>query len=258
MENPNWKGIEDTWKNAIRSLVRRSEILKRIHGLYISSRIGDTGVIRSFEVRSREAEADVSASYSVTASKIAQLRAVFPELDPRFIDFVVEQEGEYVHPDEIAGAMGEYGLFAHREAILRIFEERWFKCWSPSMFRPEYPDTNSFPWRLLFALLRQGKRLSESIGADFAILSNNEAGFYNWERYWFRIEEGEIWRTNYLAPSVILRGFARRNGVGFVENRRAYQRARNDPHPTIEGNLSMAYDLRDYVLTHFAEQITSH
>jgi hypothetical protein len=123
------------------------------------------------------------------------------------------------------------------------------------MFRPAYPDTSSFPWRLLFTLLEEVHRLSVSAGADFAIRSDNEAGFYNWERYWFRIAAEKIWRTNYLAPSSILKNFAERNGIGFVENARTYQRARNDPHPNIQGNHAMALDFRDHVLAYYREEI---
>ncbi len=93
------------------------------------------------------------------------------------------------------------------------------------------------------------------MGAKLAIFSDNEIGHYRWERYWYRIKADEKSKNNYLAPTRLIRQFCKKNDIGFIKNIFIHTRARNDPHPNIEGNVAMASNIYRYLMERHAEEM---
>ena len=88
-----------------------------------------------------------------------------------------------------------------------------------------------------------------------AILSDQEEGLYDWERYWFRIGPGVEAKRRFLQPTEALRAFASEHGIGFIGNVQAHVRARNDSHPNREGTRAMADNAYAYVAAHYRDRV---
>lgn len=59
---------------------------------------------------------------------------------------------------------------------------------------------------------------------------------------WYRVSREPQARSNDLADPDLLRTFAASNGIGYILNTLPYRRARNDLHPNVDGNRTMACD----------------
>ena len=241
--NPSWTIKDRRRIYQLKKLLRQSEILKRIHGLYIASRLGDLSFLRRLSPEADEMDFEDETSYSIHAPKIRQLLEVCDSVNPGFISFLESRLDEYIDGKALIRELERHGETGRADTVLRIFEARWFKDWSREMYYPATPDPGSYAWRLFFGLVTAIKEQADTVGADLVILSDVEEGGYQWEREWFRISPTPETKDRYLAPSRIVRAFAESSDIGFVDHREVHTRARNDMHPNIQGNKAMAENI---------------
>ena len=234
------------WKGAALSLVKHSELLKRIYWVYFCAAIdGPVG----------------AEGFVVNDDRLVHVRvALGLDEDAPLLESLRAHGAGPVAADRLAAILDRAGAGpAQRETVRRILEDRWFQdYWSPEDYRPEPPDPDSERWRLYRALLRRIGRLAREHGARVAVLSANEQGQYAWERYWRRVAATDRARANFLAPGRLVERIARDLGCGVVEPVRAYERARNDPHPNLAGNRAMADSLHAYLAEHHAADLAAH
>lgn len=175
--------------------------------------------------------------------------------DPLLRDLQAQGDGP-LDPAEVGRQIQAAGHAALTQEITRLLEDWWFHdLWRPEMFRPAAIDNDSEPWRIFFALLARAQDTATRGGADLAVISDNEEGHYEWERYWHRIAPDSRSHVNYLSPTAALRRFCGSRGIGFVDLVVPHTRARNDPHPNAIGNAAMAENLRLFVLSRYRARL---
>ena len=253
--NPHWTNQGRSGTTRINKSLRQSEILKRIHGLYIAFKLGDLSFLKRLSPEADEIRFTDETGYSIHAPKIRQLRTICDSVNPGFVSFLESRMDEYLDRETLIHEMERYGEMSRVDTVLRIFEARWFKDWSEEMYYPSEPDPDSYPWRLFFRLVSAIKEQADDIGADLVILSDVEEGGCRWERQWFRIAPDPEARERYLAPARIVRTFAESSGIGFIDNREVHTRARNDMHPNIQGNRAMAENLLAYLKENYWDRM---
>ncbi|MGO9737417.1 MAG: hypothetical protein ACLPVO_08295, partial [Desulfomonilaceae bacterium] len=65
----------------------------------------------------------------------------------------------------------------------------------------------------------------------------------------------EVSRKNYFELINLIKRYMSKINVDVVDNTVPYQRARNDFHPNIEGNKSMAEDIFRFLMTHYKDKL---
>lgn len=156
-------------------------------------------------------------------------------------------------------AIEEAGLGAHREAIVRVAENRHFhEHWFPAYYHQQHNDYGGAEWRLWFALAGAARDAAEGAGAALAVLSDNDVGHYDWDLSWYRIAPGAEARGRFLGVTERIAAFARDRGIGMVETVAPMTRARNDAHPNIAGNAAIAENLYRYLMTHHGDALAAH
>ena len=117
---------------------------------------------------------------------------------------------------------------------------------------PKVGDRN---WPLYFQIMKRIKAVAQNSGAQVAISSDQGLGRYNYERYWYRIPEGERGKRFFFLINDRLKEFANKLGIGFVKLLRPAERARNDPHLNENGNWATAMNIYDYLMRNYGEEI---
>lgn len=233
-------------KDTVKKYASRFETLKRLYLVYADWRGNSSG--------------GRNGGYRVSRKQWRQLQMAFGvAADDPLGRFLHDRLDQSLDRTEIERAITASGRDTSMEGILRLCEDRWFsEYWSDERYRPEPQQPDTEAWRLFLALLSEINRETRRAGADLIVLSDHEEGLYEWERYWFRIAPEEQARRNFLAINGLLRGFSADNGIGFVEPRVIHTRARNDPHPNIQGNLAMAENLYRHLMSHRKAVLDSH
>lgn len=142
-----------------------------------------------------------------------------------------------------------------RQAVMRISENRSFQRelgGAGYVVQEKLPDRH---WPLYFQIMKRMKSVAEAGGAGLAISSDQGPGRYNWERSWHRIPDGEEAKKLFGLVNDRLRSFAHANGVGFIEQLKNDERARNDSHLNETGNLETAMNLYDYLMARHGAEI---
>lgn len=239
VRNLNPLFAKETFKYKVRKyVIPQSEILKRLYGAYLRIKL------RKIESEHSSEENNITR-YSIDENKIFQIRMAFnlPEND-NFISYLRGNIKMNLDKDLILNNIDKYGQTKDKEGILRILENRWFKDYfSPSKYFPEYPDMKSLEWRIYFRIIEEANRLCKQQNTKLAILSSQEVGIYEFARYWYSVSDDEKSKFNGLAYTKIIDEFAQANGIYCIKNIHKWQRARNDPHPNIEGNYAMAENI---------------
>lgn len=228
----------------VRPVLMRSEILKRIYGLYLKRvEFGDIG------------------KYYIEKKRIFKLiNGVGIDKDDDLIRYLSSMEDGYVKKELLVDAIGKYGKEDLRESILRVFEKRFFNDnWNEKRFYITKPqDENSMAWRLYFKLIEEANSLIKKSGGKLAIMSVTGQGGYESDRYWFRISEDEESKINYLSPTRIIKDHFQSSDILAIDNRNKIVRARNDPHPNIKGNEAMAENIYMFLMENFKDELEKH
>lgn len=186
--------------------------------------------------------------YLVTETQLEQLRLVLSLGDSEpIIARLAAAAGQPLDEQEVAEIVEATGHARDLDVVLRVLENHPFKAfWMTQQYVPKASSPFAREWMLFFGLLDEIRKTAESIGADLVILTDQEQGLYEWERYWYRIAPGDEAKQGFLAPNQLLRQFALGHGMGYVEPVHTHERARNDAHPNRAGTHAMALN----VLTH--------
>ncbi len=229
----------------IKTIIPYSEILKRLHAVYLHYRLREqTNNIDP------DVSKDTELKYRVTNNQLVQLQTVIDlSEDSELYKFLHNRKGMRLSFEELTNAIELSKIYDKRNIIYRILEDRWFhRYWSINGFMPSYADADSYDWKLYFALISEIKKQASLIDADIAIFPETEEGYYQWSLSWHRVREDERSKTNFLSHIQVIKSTMEKNGVDVIDNTTPYQRARNDPHPCIEGNQSMADDIWKYLM----------
>jgi len=243
--NPTWDRNGSAWEAVSKRLVIRSEVLKRLYRVFVRA---------EEEKRWRPVGYD---SYPIELERVERIECVLQPIAPLLSEYLHSQVGQKVSKRELLRVVEAAGEHDRSESILRLLELRSFGGWPRCHDMPAWPAGTSLEWRLYFALMREIVSVARSAGADVAIFSDHEMGRYRWERFWYRVPDGERARAAYLGPSARIRRFARANGILYVESPHEHVRSRNDMHPNVEGNVAMAENIREFLLAHYASELAA-
>ncbi|HEY3275239.1 MAG TPA: SGNH/GDSL hydrolase family protein [Syntrophorhabdaceae bacterium] len=233
-ENPNYKRWEPKPPDQqIRTVIYHSEVYKRLYAVYL-------------RYRHRE----VNNKYRITDNQLIHLQRVIGlSEDSSLYKFLHNHKDMNLSLEDLANAINSSEYSNSRNTIYRILEDRWFHAyWSLDKFVPRHADPESYEFRLYFALIGEIRKHAKLIDADVVIFPETEEGHYQWSLSWHRIRDDERSRINYLSHIQVIKSAMKEMGVDVIDNITPYQRARNDPHPNIEGNQSMASDISRYLM----------
>jgi lysophospholipase L1-like esterase len=246
-----------TWKDRIKMIISKSQIASRINAIYISYELRED-LAPKYENNTGEL-VELKRTYTVSKNQIMQLKLALNLGDNhgllKYLEYIYKSNNK-IDPKELLKIISISKLYDKKEIIFRILEKRFFHyLWSPDHYNYErYQDVNSTEWRLYFSLIDEANSLIKKSGATLSLFCETEEGEFEWEVYWFRIKDDVTSKSNWLRPRQFVKEYAKNHNIGFIDNIRPYQRARNDPHPTISGYNAMAEDIYDYLMqNHKAE-----
>lgn len=229
--NPDFRAQGSPIKQMVRALVPNFELSKR--------------AVLAYRAAMGGVEAIAPAPYQVSRAQIQRnLRLLGVQDGSPLHDYYWSHVGIPLNAADLSSAIERSGMAVRTAEILRLSENRPFLARGVNL-EPSPADPSSAEWTLYLALLDAFRSQAVDIGAPILLISDNEAGLYEWERYWGRVFGGEDLKRNFLSPNDLLRDFARRHepDVTFVEMVAPINRARNDPHPNAEGNRVIANTL---------------
>jgi lysophospholipase L1-like esterase len=240
-ENPYF--ITD-FNEFMRSLVDRSEILKRLKEFYLRYRGYYTPCNQQV------------ITYKIGTKQIEILQTVLSlDKSSTLFQFLKENVGKTFTGEELDNHLKVYDEKT-RETVSRVLEDRYFwSSWTEEDYQMEKPDRESYEWRLYFGLISEIKKLAAEIKADLVIFPETEEGNYQWWFSWHWIKDDELSRKNYFERIELIRQYMSQIGVDVVPNTIPYQRARNDFHPNIDGNKSMAEDIFRFLMTQYKQEL---
>ncbi len=150
--------------------------------------------------------------------------------------------------DSLSTLIARHGLDSRREVLLRMAERVNSQEGNVrSAFEVNTGRYDREHWSLLQALMRTAKRESDAGGAKLLLSTDFDDGRWQWELFWRHVEPNDAARQRFLDPNQHLRRIAAETGLGFIEPIRAVARARNDAHPSAEGNAAIAGNIFDHL-----------
>jgi lysophospholipase L1-like esterase len=229
------------WRRRIKRFVRSSEVLKRTYLAY--------SVLRY------QAPHAGGEGYRVTHRRLMLVtyRLGLDKDDPlyRFLEGHLDQT---VNRHQIETALQASPNRGRLNDIMEMMAPYWFHdYWTVENYYYPPPDPDSPAWRLTLALLRTIGKEAKAMGAQTWIMSDQEEGAYTWLRRWSHISPDPASREAFMAANDILRRFAMKNDMEFVETLRPVTRARLDPHPNQDGNQAMADNVYHHLMNHHAD-----
>jgi lysophospholipase L1-like esterase len=178
------------------------------------------------------------------------------DLKGSFYEFLKKKIDDTIAGAELRKQLRQSTIKNYSDVILRIMEKRSFhKTWSDSFWLAKRQDGNSYEWQLYKALVQRMKDVSDEIGSKFIIIPEIETGEFEWELAWYRTENSETNKNNYLSHLQVIEDLMTKIGVTVIQPHRKYVRARNDPHPNVEGNKAMAEDIMEFILRADSDRI---
>ena len=248
-KNPYFNKTESkTLKNRIKNIISYSEILKRIYAVYLHYGLREQPNIKD----SVNKDAKLSIKYKVTDNQLIKLQTVIGlSKDSKLYKFLHDHKGMSLSLEDLINAIETSKFSNNRKTICSILEDRWFQRYlAPNSYMPSYFDTESYEWKLYLALMVEIKKQANLINSDVAIFIETEEGAYQWHLNWHGVSGDERSKINYLSHIEAIKSVMKEKGIDVIENTIPYQRARNDPHPNVEGNQSMANDIWKYLMLH--------
>ncbi len=243
-----------TWRTRIKHIISKSELLKRTYLLYRRSK-------KSHDKTGSYIESSLEqTAYSISENQLLQLKLGLQlDTNTAFMRFLREKIDKQVDEEELIRAIDSAGLSSQKHIILQVLEKQPFhEYWSPADFHPAQQDPRSFTWRLYFKMILEANRLVKEKGARLVLFSDNELGYYQWEVPWLRVSDDEVSRQNYLHPTRLIKQFALQHDIGFIDSTVPHKRARNDPHPNIEGNKAMSENIYSYLISTCRDALEGH
>jgi hypothetical protein len=231
---------EPSVQDLLLGLIDKSEILKRMKELYL-------------RYKQLYAPCDPNVTfYKIGTKQIEVLQTVLRlNESSNLLQFLKKNKGKSFTQKELDHQLTAYDQNA-REMVKRVLEDRYFwSSWKKEDFELAKPDATSYQWRLYFGLIGEMKRIADSINANLAIFSATDEEQYQWEVMWYWINNDETSKRNFFEQIDLIKGHVSKIGVQFIDGTVGYQRARNDFHPTIVGNESMAEDIYKFLMANY-------
>lgn len=241
----NW-----TFQESVRYYLFKSQIISRLYALFMSRKYKENPAPSS---KADLSEGKETRLYNISQNQITMIEQNLALTDDHpFLKVLQKYRNQSVTENSLQRLISSTDLDIHQKMILRILEKRWFHAyWSPDEFGYTiHQDPQSYEWRLYFALLEKAGRIAESLGARLLVFCQDDPGQFEWGLSWHRFRDDGQTRRNWMKPYRILEEYAQKNNIGFINQVRPYQRARNDPHPNIDGNIAIAEDMLDYLRKH--------
>jgi len=124
----------------------------------------------------------------------------------------------------------------------------------------ESPELH-YAFELLEALIVRMKQIAEHAQAEFLVFSEeSDEGKRFWNIEWDRMStdgdsdyivwDGETYLVDWKRPLKNLAAICSKHNIPLIAPVRTYERYRYDPHPNRVGNLRMAEDIKDFLLSH--------
>lgn len=237
-DNPRFREEYEAYSR--RRLIAGSEILKRLWHV--------RGALKAL----------LAPAYRIGAGQFAGIRYLVGEEEKAFLSDLHRLIGRGLDREEVVALVAKHGLQRLQEGILKIAENRQLNQTWPVESYYHNKDDGPDAWTLYFALMRKAKEVAHASGAAIAVLSVNDLGFYEWNRAWFRKDPGEKRKREYLETTARIGAFAKKNGIGFVENVHKYERARYDHHPNAQGNAAIAENIYLYLMENHKDELLKH
>ncbi len=241
-------------KTKIKYMLGHFQIFQHLHAIYINYKMPNHLILSDLEKYEPE--------YEVTQNKIEQIRLIFNVAENNsLIEYLKINLEKELDLTRLMKIIDESILNSEKDRILRILEKKWTnKPWNSETFYAKKfeQDKDSIIWRVYFALILEMKKIANVSGAEFAIFSSHGAGLFEWELYWCRIDDDLKTKQRYLKSNAIIHEFCNENHIDFIEASKVIQSARNDPHPNVEGNHTMADSIYDYLMDHHLDMIEEY
>ena len=230
----------------MKAMISSSEVLKRLYAVYLRYSLRESRNI----VLNIDNDKGMKYIYKVTDNQLIQLKTVIHlREDSNLYKFLKSRLGIRLSYEDLTDVIDSSEYSDSKKIICRILEDRWFHMyWSTDRFMPQYSKSEAYEWRLYFALIDEIKRQAGLIDADVAIFPETEEGHYQWALSWYRVHGDKRSRVHYLSHIEVIKSAMREKGIDVIDNTTPYQRARNDPHPNVNGNQAMAEDIMKYLM----------
>jgi lysophospholipase L1-like esterase len=241
------------------SVIRRVELLKYAYKAYSILTLREDKIGNQGSQGSNKPTMEAT-QFSVSKNQIRMLE-LNTNIDPNgsFYEFLKQNIGRSITRDELMRQLDASEVKAYSLVVLRILEKRWFhQYWHEEDMVAKKEDGNRYEWQLYQALIRQMKSVSDEIGAKLIVLPETEISSLDWELSWYRTENSEQNRANYLSHLKVIEELMTKIGVTVIQPTRRYTRARNDPHSNAEGNNAMGQDITDFLLRTELNRMRKH
>ncbi|TAN51583.1 MAG: SGNH/GDSL hydrolase family protein, partial [Rhodospirillales bacterium] len=237
------QGQETTFRYWLKEAVSSSEILKRAYLFY--------------NIVTHQSPHIARSGYFVSPHQYLLIKYLLKaDEQDSFVQFLERNLNSEITQESIDLALTGTPHAGRREKILELLKSNWIHdYWDLDAYERKVPDTNATGWRLTFALLQVIRDEAAKINAPVWILSDQEEGAYQWERYWERISPSQETRLAFLSVNDVLADFAESSGMEMVTLELPHTRARLDPHPNIEGNRAMAENLYRHLMRRLGERL---
>jgi lysophospholipase L1-like esterase len=235
------------------SIVERFELPKLVYAGYRALKLREDPIPNQ-----KKNESVVEATRFAVSNNQLRMIELNTSIDPKgsFYGFLKNKIDETILGAELMRRLQQSDVKNNSNVILRILEKRLFhKAWSDDFWLAKRQEDTSYEWQLYKALIQKMKNVSDGIGAKFVVMPETEIGEFEWELAWYRTENTEKNKNNYLSHLHVIEDLMTEIGVSVIQPHRKYLRARNDPHPNVEGNKAMAEDIMDFILRTNSGQI---
>ncbi len=237
------------FKDRLKGLAERSEILKRCMALYVRWKLR------------RSVLPPRRTSYSVSSVQLERLELVLelPTSHPLFKALAPHQD-QCIDVAALDKLIAQAGQAAEARTIKRILENYWFNRFGNcrAEYRPASPDPNSDRWQLYFGLIEQAHKATDAAGSKLAVFCTTRLGHYDWSLAWHRLSPDATSKRNFMKHVEIIEGGLKRLGIDLVPANKPYSRARNDPHQNSEGQQNMADDLFSYLIARYGAKLEAY
>lgn len=232
-------------KDRIKNFMYRSEILRHLYAAYLLYKFHFSPEYK----------------YRITKNKLIQLEmAANLKKDSELYSYFINNMDRILQVGDISRVIeSSDGYKERKKAILRILEDRWFnEFWHKKSYFPQYADIDSYDWKLYLAIIDEIKKYANLVNAEVAVFPETEEGHYQWSLSWYRVSDDATSKINYLSHIQVIKSAMQDTGIGVIENTVPYKRARNDPHPNIEGNEAMAEDIWKYLMFYKKNELNAY
>ena len=251
----------DNAQDWFKQQIQKSEILKRIYGVYLSQSMKEVP-IPEFEYD--QSHIETNRQFFVGENQLRHLEIVMEDLGHEGVAEAFQStKDKALTREAIISILESADYSGEPETVLRILEKRWFKeFWDPENYsrqnqpsKPQGEQNLSAPWQLYFGIIQHMQETCKKAKVPMAVFCEVDAQSKEWSKYWFMTPDSEDSKGNANSHYQIIKKQGEAMGFDVVPQKRSYFRARNDPHPNAKGHQEMALDLKDFIIEKYGESL---